>query len=585
MSHRHVPGVLAVTTSRGVGAPPAEIDGVLGGLGLAPLRRAGGAWLASWGHDPDPPTAQRPLLLAGPPRIDGALVDETRVAYVLRQGDLAELGRFLPPFAAVGLTPHGLRLATDRMGFRQVFRCSGSDWEAVSTSAGLLAALLRGGLDEEAVLLQSQLGWQLGQRTVYAGVTKLGPGESVLMSEGQVHVDRCVEVPARPGSIDLDEAVEQTSASLRHWMDRYLDEAEDPLLQLTGGMDSRLVLSAVPPSRRPGLRAMTLDVTGSTDARVAGLVSARSGLEHRVVTLDGLRSVTPREWFERVRATAEAHDGMLNPVAKAATDWAEERLDQGNRLGGLGGEIARGFYYTGRVRPLPVTHRRSRRLARWRMLANEAVAAEALHPRHRRSAQAVAVDAVHEALLDAGDEWFTATDDLYYRHRMSRWAGLAETVAGSRRDLANPMLDAPFIRVARDLSPRDRANARFLGRLQMRLDPALGRLVLDGRPPPETFAYPRAADRARYLSTRARLTVRKARQRASRARRPPAGGVVVAAGVVDHLRTDPAILDPLMDCGWFDEHWLADLRSGTSAPEPNTVAFLVNILVAIDAGR
>src|SRR5699024_493935 len=117
----------------------------------------------------------------------------------------------------------------------------------------------------------------------------------------------------------------------------------------------------------------------------------------------------------------EAHDGMLDPVAKAATEYAEESVSQGSRLGGLGGEVARGFYYVGRVRPLPVERRRSRRLARWRMLANEAVAAEALAERHRRSAAGVAEDAIHAALAGGGGEWFSATDDLYYRHRMQRW--------------------------------------------------------------------------------------------------------------------------------------------------------------------
>ena len=75
--------------------------------GLEPLRRVGDVWLTSWGHDPELPTAERPLLLSGPARRDGALVSDGRVAQLLRDGDVVELGRFLPPFAAVGLAPQG----------------------------------------------------------------------------------------------------------------------------------------------------------------------------------------------------------------------------------------------------------------------------------------------------------------------------------------------------------------------------------------------------------------------------------------------------------------------------------------------
>lgn len=582
MSYRQVPGVLAVT-SRGAGEPPSDVRRAVARAGLEPLRPVGGAWLTSWGHDPQLPTAERPLLLSGRARRDGALVSNGRVAQLLRDGDVVELGRFLPPFAAVGVTAEGLRIAIDRMGFRQVFVCRGPSWDAVSTSARLLARILQQGWDDEAVLLQSQLGWQLAERTLYSGVTKLAADESVLLSESDMRVDKHTGEPVDPGSTSLDDAVDHASASLRQTMNQYLDDAGDPLLQLTGGMDSRLVLSAIPAGRRPGMRAMTLDVPGSGDAAVARAIADHSRLEHRVVSLDGLEAVPAQEWFERVRATAEAHDGMLNPIAKAATDWAEERLDQENRISGMGGEVARGFYYTGLVRPLPVTRRRSERLARWRMLANEAVAVETLHLQHRPSAPTVALDAIHAALVAAGDEWFTATDDLYYRHRMARWAGLAESVASTRRPLMNPMLDPRFIRVARNLSPRDKNHAQFLGRLQLRLDPELGSLPLEGRPPPEAFAFPGVTGRARQMVTRSRLAARKVRQRAVRGRRPPAGGVIVAAGVIDHLRGHAAIVDPLRDSGWFDERWLADMLHGTALPHPNTVAFLMNVLVALDA--
>jgi asparagine synthase (glutamine-hydrolysing) len=538
--------------------------------------------MTSWGHDPALPTTDRPVLLSGPARRTGALVDTAQVARWIREGDLDRLTGLLPPFGAVGLSPEGLRVVIDGMGFRQAFRLHGPEWAAVSTSARLLAACSSRGIDVDAALLQSQLGWQLGERTLFSGVTKLAPGESVLLSRSGLSVDVVGGEPPHPGSIGLEDALERASALLLRSMTHYLGDVEDPLLQLTGGMDSRIVLSAITPNRRRGLRAMTLDVPGSSDAAVAGMIARHCALEHRLVSLDGLADVSPQEWFERVRTTAEAHDGMISPIAKAATDWAEERVDQGERLSGMGGEIARGFYYTGVVRPAPVTRARSERLARWRMLVNEAVEPDCLAPRYRRDARSVALDLIHATLAAADEEWFTATDDLYYRHRMTRWAGLSESVASASRPLTNPMLDPGFIDIARNLSPWVKQHARFLAALQMRLDPVLGRLPLEGRPSPAAYATPGISARTRHGVTRTRLAVRKVHQRLRRAGRPPAGSHLVAAAVMDHLRAHPALLDPLRDSAWFDEQWVGAVLGGTLEPHPGTVAFMMNMLVALD---
>ena len=583
MSFRSVSGVLAASLHHGE-RPPPDLLRRVEAADLPPLRPVQGAWLSSWGYDPVLPTADRPLLLSGPALCDGALVKDIDVAQLLRDGAVAELGRLMPPFGAIGVGDDGLRIAVDRMAFRQVFWCRGDGWDAASTSARLLGRLLGRGWDEEGVLVQSQVGWQLGQRTLYRGVTKLAPGESLLLTQQRLCVEQYAVPRPRPGSADLDDAVDRASTALRGAMGAYLDHAAEPLFQLSGGMDSRLVLSSAPAARRHALHAVTIDVPGSADAAVARAVADRCGLRHRLVSLDGLAAVPAAEWFERVLATAASHDAMLDPVAKAATDWAEESLFQGNRVGGVGGEVGRGFYYAGRVRPSAVTRRRSDRLARWKVLANEAVQAEALHARYRVAAGPAALDAVHTALVEADDEWFSATDELYYAHRMTRWAGLADSVASTRRRLMNPLLHPGYVEVVQAVSPRDKAHTRFMGRLQMALDPQLGRIPLEGRPSPEAFAHPGVSGRTQQAVTLGRRVLRKAGQRAKGARRPPAGGVLVASGVVDHLRAHPALAEPLSDCGWFDADWLGGVLDATVQPQPHTVAFMMNVLVGLESG-
>ena len=52
-----------------------------------------------------------------------------------------------------------------------------------------------------------------------------------------------------------------------------------------------------------------------------------------------------------------------------------------------------------------------------------------------------------------------------------------------------------FIAIAQAMSPESKRNSRFLARLQMALDPGLGRVPLDGRPPPEAYADPNLRNR------------------------------------------------------------------------------------------
>ena len=58
----------------------------------------------------------------------------------------------------------------------------------------------------------------------------------------------------------------------------------------------------------------------------------------------------------------------------------------------------------------------------------------------------------------------------------------------------------------------------------------------------------------------------------------------LAAGVLDHLRAHAALADPLRDSGWFDPRWLGEVLDGSVLPQPNTVAFMMNVLVGQDPG-
>jgi asparagine synthase (glutamine-hydrolysing) len=269
---------------------------------------------------------------------------------------------------------------------------------------------------------------------------------------------------------------------------------------------------------------------------------------------------------------------MSDPVALAALGFGERSFEQGVRISGLGGEVARGFYYVGPVTDRAVTERQAAQLAAWRMFANESVEDGMLDEDFAAWAHEVAISEVVAGLR--GDDWFRATDSLYLRQRMQRWAGATDTAVAYRRIVVNPMLDHAFIGLAQRLDPRDKANSRFLASLQVRLDPELGEIPLEGRLAPAAYARPKRSQAAAKAALTGRKFARKAMQRLRGANRAPAGGRVLSDKVVEHWRSRPELLESVSRVRFVKPEWIEGVAAGRIQPRPSSVAFLTNVIVA-----
>jgi asparagine synthase (glutamine-hydrolysing) len=574
------PGFVCVSVRPGRPAP--DLATALGRVapGARVVETAPGTLVASWG--PADLAADGAQALSLELRRHDREVSLAEVAGYLRERDRAALREMLPTFGAVAMPDPGTVLAaTDHLGFRQLYWRVEPGWAAVSTSARVLAGLEATGLDVDAVVVQALLGWQLGSRTLFAGVAQVPAGGLLTLRDGVADLD-----VSRPGSaehLELPVAVERARDVLRGYLGAYLDDHPDPVLQLTGGQDSRLLLSAIPRRRRRGLRVLTLGVPGSEDVAIAADLASRFGMRHEVLQLRQ-QPPTPEEAYAACLEAAGRLELVCDPVARAALDEAEAAADPGPRLSGLGGEVARGFYYLGRSGMHgPVTEQRVRRLVDWRMFANESVPESVLGPDVRDTARARATAEVHSLLAGTGAPWFEATDRLYLEQRMQRWAGGTETAMCSRLEVANPMLDDRFIAIANALAPQDKQQSRFLARLQLALDEELAGLPLDGRPAPRAYAAPGWWGRAAQARATAGRARRKLVQRATGGRRGPAGGAMMSGAVVQHWRRHPELLAPAAASGLVDGAWVEDVLAGRAEPTSASVAFLLNLTAALDA--
>jgi asparagine synthase (glutamine-hydrolysing) len=487
----------------------------------------------------------------------------------------------LPPFAAAHRPTAGapVVIGGDWLGFRQLYWWTAPGIGAVSTSARALAALAGGGFDADGLGAQALIGWQIGDATVFPGVRALPPASIVSLREGRLTRRQYADPPARPAQApDLDDAVAEMADILCAFESSYLEQHPEAVLQLTGGHDSRILLAALPPAQRTGLRTLTLGTGRSADVRIAAALSRRYEMRHQVHRMDEQQWPQPHEAHRLALEAARALECQASPLALAPLLLAESHLEQGHRLSGLGGEVARGFYYAGQPANAGTSPHLVERLARWRLFSNEAVAPEALDPDVLAAARASTLQRLNE-FFPPGD-WLRATDEFYLLHRMHRWAGVHGTVAAVRRHFVNPMFDRRFIELALAVAPADKRDSQLLGRLMSRLDTDLAAVPLDTGLVPAMLGTRSLRGRVASRTVEARKMVSKVGQRLSHGRRPQLGATEYASLVLSHWRAEPKSCAGLYTVPVLRHAWLDGLLGGQHDADATTVAFLINLLAA-----
>ncbi len=545
--------------------------------------RSGLLQVSSWGGPVLAPGTT--ILLSQESRRRDRAVTATDVGSMLSDQPAPGLSEMLPTFGAVVRRGDGTVVAcTDALGFHHLYTRVGIGWAAVSTSARVLGALGDSGFDLEGVAVQSLLGWQLGDRTLFRDVTKLGAGSAVTMSDRGMRTHRYASERGRE-SVQPELAVPAMRDMLRGYLAAYLDDHPDAVLQLTGGQDSRLLLSAIEPGRRRGLRVMTLGTPESPDVQIAAGLARRYSMEHEVIDLNGLGAISPEVAVVMVADAACRLEASADPIAEPVSTMP--RVDV---IVGSADIRPRG---RGRSRFLLLRSTcscscQSRAVPAARQLAHGGQRRRrpgCTGPEFATWSRELAIREVHRALASTHRTWFDATDSLYLDHRMQRWAGATETAVVGGRRVVNPMLDDRFISTACALRPEDKRGARFLAQLQISLDEELASLPLDGRPAPRTYASPRWIGAAAHTRTTAGKIVRKAAQRLGGERRPPAGGDVLSGLLARHLREDDSMLRDAAEAGIFRSEWLDDVTSGVTALTPGTAALIVNLGAVAKATR
>lgn len=221
--------------------------------------------------------------------------------------------------------------------------------------------------------------------------------------------------------------------------------ARGAALELSGGVDSRFVLAlGLAAGERPR-RAITID-TGGADAGIAVELARRYGIEHRVVRFE--EAADARALRSDAVAFVEASGGRANATVSACFPGVFRQVAgfRDEQIGGVGGEVAAGFYHT----PIDAIWPRLP-LGLWirlRLAAPGDGQVEVFEPRARRELAEASLSRVRAALaIERLPElsWRDRVDALYREYRLGNWAAATLQASSSWYRVTMPLMsDAYF---------------------------------------------------------------------------------------------------------------------------------------------
>lgn len=363
----------------------------------------------------------------------------------------------------------------DRYGLRPLYY--GFDRRrrpVVSTRPEMVAALIKSRLSTQALAEQLLVGYTLDNHSIFEDVFRLRPQKRLSYGQrvGLRVVKTCIEA-ATPGR-----ARPQPPESGEQWIQAIAPTVTDAFdrgyaMELSGGVDSRLVLAIGLHGGVTPRIAFTLGEHDDDDVKIAKLICDRCNIQHRILPVE----IDPKS------IAADAYDFAMrsgfatNACSHAWMPAAFEKLSASRtgQIGGGGGECASGFYY-GPADFLRGSQALDELWVRARLFKS-GVELKKIFGRIR--GRLLAADVTKTALRNlrtGAGAWRAASDAFYLTQRVPNAGGPVLSASACWYDPVQPLLHQPHIEWTRSLSPSQRAHRRTQMRLIHELHPGLGEI-------------------------------------------------------------------------------------------------------------
>lgn len=368
------------------------------------------------------------------------------------------LAQLQPNYFGCRLSVDGFSAWSDTIGLGRCYVVDSTRVMAVSNHIGMLAFFVDGPLtlDEVSWRRFAAFGWFVEDRTGVEEIRRISPATRLSVDpDGAARWDSYTDYDAlarrRDEPADFDAAREQLATVTRNASSMLV---ERPIVQLSGGTDSRLTAAAW---LSPGNPAMVRTKgTLSDEAIVAQELMRRLGesrdLEAQEVNHDVMDPAPPRPGEgvkpidERQRDAMRIYDGDYIPScvkANVSATGGSSRIT----IGGGGGEIAHAQYYPTQAALDSLCERQA---------GMDPVAGRAPWTNCTEATQAALrehLESEEQYARRLGRSDPSALDLFYLRQRFRRW------VVAGHQTTSMVLFAAPaFIRMAFDLSPQDRVN-------------------------------------------------------------------------------------------------------------------------------
>jgi asparagine synthetase B (glutamine-hydrolysing) len=468
-------------------------------------------------------------------------------------------------------------LVTDRLGSLHVYRATEGECVAISTSALVLASVFRRGLDATACLEFLATGTVFENRSMFEGVEKLGPAAVIPLSATQsgtpfqywdVKQAMYDRAPRYAEVGDLADSLSGAVATIARNFSR-------PILDLTGGFDSRAVLGAAL-RLSPEWNTVVVGPDDDADVRTANLIASKFRLQHHHLKLP---EDWGRRWWERAKTSLALCDGEYDVLEYARILEHHTRLsaDFDISINGSGGELCKGYWWE-LLYPFPGKRKTfdERRVAAGRFVFDPR-AAQMLRSGGEKDIIGHFAGIMRRA--NTGLENYPNTakmDNVYLTLRMQRWQGRIASSTMRVWPCVSPFLMREPMELAVSATPRTRVRNRMSRRLIEHFDPALAALPLaEGYPAlplrPSTMVHfaPLALEFGRKVLHRAGIGKNHT---ATRAPNP-----LSQLKNVDELR-DALELSRMETRGLYDPARLADFLAGVWNDSFNRPSHLGRVL-------
>lgn len=200
-------------------------------------------------------------------------------------------------------------LGNDAFGFHPLFVLETPGFVAVSSEVEPLMRLAPGGaeLDPDGVAEFFVFGSTLGGRTLVRGIRNLDPGTIVTITKSGVErrTHDALEIPV-DHTASFEEHAARMAEALRAAVRRRVERHPSAVASLTGGADTRLMLSCMTSEQRQGVSFVTHYLLegradDDRDVVIAQMLARKAGLRHEAVHRPGARDHFSPEGYRKLR--------------------------------------------------------------------------------------------------------------------------------------------------------------------------------------------------------------------------------------------------------------------------------------------